>query len=151
MTDFEGDVLFSDSNDGGVLTIEDGLIACDKGFSTAVYLSLFGGNFDDNGITDTGNAYWGNLIGGEKEKMVSKFQNIICSLPMNTKNLKLAEEAAKSDLQWAIDEGIADEINVSGKIKNVKNADFEINILKSGENILSTTYGVEWEVMSNGL
>ena len=40
MTDFEGDVLFLDSNDGGVLQIEDGVIACDKTFKTAVYLSL---------------------------------------------------------------------------------------------------------------
>jgi len=151
MTDFEGDVLFTDTNDGGVLTVEDGLILCDKTFKTAVYLSLFGGNFEDDGVTDKGKAFWGNLIGTENTKMVSKFQNIICSFPMTSKNLKLAEDAACSDLQWLIDDGIADEVTVKGKIKDVKNADFEINALKSGENILSTTYGVEWEAMSNGL
>ena len=151
MTDFEGDVLFLDSNDGGVLQIEDGVIACDKTFKTAVYLSLFGGNFEDDGVTDSGKAFWGNLIGEDKTKMVSKFQNTICSLPMTSKNLKLAEDAACSDLQWLIDDGIADKVTASGKIKDLKTADFEINALKSGENILSTTFGIEWEAMANGL
>ena len=149
MTDFEGDVLFTDTNDGGVLTVEDGLILCDKTFKTAVYLSLFGGNFEDDGVTTEG--FGACNVVEDKTKMVSKFQNIICSLPMTSKNLKLAEDAACSDLQWLIDDGIADEVTVKGKIKDVKNADFEINALKSGENILSTTYGVEWEAMSNGL
>lgn len=151
MTDFEGDVLFLDSNDGGVLQIEDGVIACDKTFKTAVYLSLFGGNFEDDGVTNSGKAFWGNLIGEDKTKMVSKFQNTICSLPMTSKNLKTAEDAAVSDLQWLIDDGIADKVTASGKIKDLKTADFEINALKSGENILSTTFGIEWEAMANGL
>ena len=70
---------------------------------------------------------------------------------MTSKNLKTAEDAAVSDLQWLIDDGIADKVTASGKIKDLKTADFEINALKSGENILSTTFGIEWEAMANGL
>ena len=48
LQDFEGDLLLADSADGGNVLISDGLFQGDRSFNTAVYLSLFGGNRDDN-------------------------------------------------------------------------------------------------------
>ena len=44
---FQGDVLIHSTNDGGEIDVEDGLIQDCNTFSTAVYISLFGGNKDD--------------------------------------------------------------------------------------------------------
>ncbi len=151
MTEFKGDVLFEDTPDGGNLVIEDGLIQDDRGFRTAAYLSLFGGNVDDPAIIESNQSWWGNLVGEKETELRSSFQNVICSLPMTIKNLQSACDAAKRDLQWMIDKGIGEEINVSGTIQNVKQADFEITVIKNGENILSTVFGVEWEAMANGI
>jgi hypothetical protein len=46
---FEGDLLLEDTPDGGDIRIENNLFVSDRSFNTAVYLSLFGGNKDDNG------------------------------------------------------------------------------------------------------
>lgn len=151
MTEFKGDVLLEDTPDGGNLVIEDGLIQDDRGFRTAVYLSLFGGNMDDPAIIESNQSWWGNQIGDKETELRSSFQNVICSLPLTTKNLQAAEDAAKKDLQWIIDKGIGDEITVSGSIENIKEANFEIKLFKDGENVLDTTFGVEWEAMSNGI
>lgn len=150
MTDFKGDVLFIDTPDGGNIQIENGLVLDDRGFQTAVYLSLFGGNFDDPVVIESNKSWWGNLIGDKETELRSQFQNIICSLPLTTKNIRVAEDAAKQDLTWVIDNGIGDEITVTGSIENIKEASFEIVISKNGQNILNTTYGVQWEAM-NGI
>lgn len=151
MTEFNGDVLLEDTPDGGNIIITDGLIKDDKGFSTAVLISLMGGNFDDPAVIESNQSWWGNLIGDKETEIRSSFQNTVCSLPLTTKNLQTAEDAAKKDLQWLIDKGIADEINVTGSIENIKRASFEVKVIKNGENILDTVYGVEWEAMANGI
>ena len=76
---FEGDLLLVDSPDFGEIVIEDGFILSDKAFNTAVYLSLFGGNKDDNGKIKTKKTWWGNTLSGisKNEKMISRFQAVI--------------------------------------------------------------------------
>lgn len=151
MKEFKGDVYMEDTPDGGNLVITDGLVEDDRGFNTAVLISLLGGNFDDPAIIESNQSWWGNMIGDADTAIRSSFQYIVCSLPLTTKNLRAAEDAAKKDLQWMIDKEIADEISVTGSIENIKRASFEIVITKNGENILDTVYGVEWEAMTNGI
>ena len=114
---FEGGLLLHDTPDGGDIRIEKGLIASDRTFCTAVYLSLFGGNKDDNGRVKNRRTWWGNTLRGvnETRRLVSRFQAIIFGLPMTTKNIIDAEEAARLDLGWMIAEKIADEILADGR------------------------------------
>ena len=148
MSDFVGDLLFEDSADGGQPVIENGLFECDKGFSTSVYLSLFGGNEDDDGITQNNKDWWGNVLGEKKSAMVSRFQNVIKACPLNSANLKKAVDAAKSDLAWLIDEKIADEVFVTGRILSVHEAIFNVVINNGGLNLLESEYKVNWEAMN---
>jgi hypothetical protein len=50
------DVLIEQSDDGGEVTIESGLVTLTDDFRSAAYLSLFGGNEDDNGLDSS--AQW---------------------------------------------------------------------------------------------
>lgn len=150
---FEGDVLLVDTVDGGEISIINGLVIADKKFSTAVYLSLFGGNEADQGRVDNNKTWWGNRFENisENEKIVSRFQAIIKSLPLTSKNLLLAEQAAKEDLIWMISEGIADEIITDIKIVDRFRCELEIIIRKDGELIEKSSYKVNWEEINNGV
>lgn len=150
MTDFEGDVLLKDSPDGGEIEIKDGLISCDKGFSTAVYLSLFGGNEDDKGLAESNKGFWGNCLGDKKTRLVSRFQNVIKGCPLTPKNVLAACSAAKDDLDWMLEDKIADDISVTGRILSVTNANFHVKIMKQNANVIETEFGVNWEA-NNGI
>jgi len=149
--DFEGDVLFVDSPDGGNLVIENGLFACDKSFKTAVLLSLFGGNIDDPAVIESNKEWWGNDIGDKETALRSRFQFIIAGFPLSTKNLKLAIEAIKIDLQWMIDNGVCDDVQVSGMITDFKSADFTVKIFANSEIADNIEFKVNWEAMRNGV
>ncbi len=143
---FEGDVLLISTPDGGDIQISDGLVLADRKFSTAVYLSLFGGNKDDDGKVKNKRTWWGNLIEGtkESEKMVSRFQNIITGLPLSTKNIRLAEQAAVLDLEWMKNEGICDEIIITSNMQNKNIFMVSIQLLKDKALISETAFQAQW-------
>jgi len=143
---FEGDLLLRDTPDGGDIVIFDGLISSDRALDTAVYLSLFGGNQEDNGKVKNRKTWWGNTLRGvsESQKLVSRFQAIIFGLPMTTKNIMSAEEAAKLDLQWMIDEKLADEILADGRAVSNSRFHLKIQILLKGKTVYSNTFAMLW-------
>ena len=49
----QGDVKLIQTNDDGDINIINGVTEMSGGLETTVYLALFGGNEDDNGIGDT--------------------------------------------------------------------------------------------------
>lgn len=149
---FQGDVLIHSTNDGGEIDIEDGLIQDCNTFSTAVYISLFGGNKDDVAGRNK-ETWWGNLIPGTdgSEKIVSQFQAITCGLPLTGANLKKAQTAAESDLKWFVDEGIADSVSVSLAAENIKRVRVSVEFTKDGSKIFESAYYFEWEGVQNGL
>lgn len=151
--DFGGDVYLYDTEDGPELNIVNGLIQGDKAFRTAVYLSLFGGNKDDTGEVINDYTWWGNKLVEtmENQKLVSRFQAFINSVPLTAKNLSIAEEKAQLDLKWFIDEGIADSVQVNISENGRKRIDVEIVISKSGNVIDSTVFGLQWGEMKNGV
>jgi len=144
--DFEGDLLLIDTPDGGDIVIDNGLMKPDINFSTAVYLSLFGGNEDDNGKVKNKKEYWGNCLKdiSHNVKLRSRFQNIIFGYPMTVKNIKEAEKAAEKDLEWFIDEKIADEIIINGRAIGIKNFELEVKILKDVLTIFENKYQLLW-------
>jgi phage gp46-like protein len=143
---FEGDILLVDSQDGGDLVIENGLIKYDNQFSTAVYLSLFGGNMDDPGKTKSKREWWGNKFANtESEKLRSRFQFIINGYPMTVKYIREAEAAALLDLEWLKTENIADKISLSIKSTGKNTFNLDIEILVNIETLYKKTYFLQWE------
>jgi phage gp46-like protein len=152
LQNFEGDLLLYDTPDGGDIRITDGLIEGDRAYDTAVYLSLFGGNKADNGKTKNRKTWWGNTLRGvsESQRLVSRFQAIIEGLPMNTKNIQDAEDAALLDLQWMIDERIADEILAEGRAVSHSRFLIKIQINAKGKLIYGHPFTLVWKAGSNG-
>jgi phage gp46-like protein len=152
---FAGDLLLEDTPDGGEIRIENDLFVNDRSFNTAVYLSLFGGNQDDNGKVKNNKTWWGNTLDGisENEKIVSRFQAIIFALPMTTKNIQAAETAAKIDLQWIVDEGIADKIIISGSAVSHNKFYLSVEIQLNGKSIYQNAFSLLWKagVYGNGI
>jgi phage gp46-like protein len=150
--DFMGDLLLIETPDGGDCVIKDGFLEADHGFGTAFYLSLFGGNKADSGKVKNRKTWWGNTLVGvtEKEKIISRFQNFITGKPMTIKNMKDAEEAARQDLKWVIDEGIADKINVTGRSEGKNKFRLYVEALKAGKSVYEGNYGVLWGAGING-
>jgi phage gp46-like protein len=146
--EFEGDILLYETADGGELKIEDGLFISDKQFSTAVYLSLFGGNKDDSGKIKNNKEWWGNMLNGiyENEKLKSRFQYVITGFPMTVKSIKEAETAAFIDLEWFIKDKIADEINIYGWAAGEKKFNLNVEIKKDIRTLFKNTYFLFWGV-----
>jgi phage gp46-like protein len=152
LQDFQGDLLLQETPDGGEIILENGLFKSDKSFSNAVYLSLFGGNKEDNGKVKNNKEWWGNTIEGieENEKLVSRFQNIIYGLPMTVKNIREAEAAAAIDLGWFKNEKIIDVLNIYGRATGKNNFELVIEMLKDGVKVFNSSYALLWGV-ENGL
>jgi phage gp46-like protein len=146
LQDFEGDLFLHDSTDFGEIDLEDGLFVSDRTFRTAVYISLFGGNKDDDGKVKNKRTWWGNTLAGigENEKMVSRLQAVIDGLPMSSKNIQQAETAASLDLKWITDEGIADKIIVSGNAQSRNWFLLKVEIKAAGESIYENAFPLFW-------
>jgi phage gp46-like protein len=151
LQNFEGDLLLYETVDDGELAIENGLFVSDRQFSSAVYLSLLGGNQDDPGKVENNKTWWGNHLDSiaKNEKIVSRFQAIITGLTMTVKNIREAEAAAELDLQWFKDEKIADEITATIKSTGKHEFNLIIEILKDVITVFENTYFLQWGV-NNG-
>lgn len=125
----EGDVLLYQTNDDGEINVTNGLVEMSGGLQTAAYLSLFGGNEDDDGLADNVKTWWGNVTETENShKYVSETQNLLGALPITSGNLLRVEDAAKRDLAWFIDEGVATSVSVTASILGLNMIQLEINI-----------------------
>lgn len=147
MVDFEGDVLLIETPDGGDIVLEDGCIKACKDFSTAVYLSLFGGNKDDAGTVENRHTWWANTLKEtpESEKVVSRFQAVIAGVPLSIKNIRKAETAALLDLEWLKHDGAADEIIADGKAKGKNSFVLRIEIKNKGQKLYEKEFALLWE------
>lgn len=111
------DVLLRQTNDGGDIAIQGGLLLLAEGLETAVYLSLFGGNDDDPGQEDRSLEWWGNLLDVEAERQYrSETQFLLRSLPAIPANLKRIEQAAARDLSWMLGASLAKSISIEATI-----------------------------------
>lgn len=151
--EFGGDVYLYDTQDGSEIEIKNGLVMADEGFRTAVYLSLFGGNSDDTGEVINNETWWGNCLDNlsENEKLIGRFDAYVKSVPMTSRNIVVAEEKAKQDLQWIIDDGIADSVEVEITSGEKNKINLSVKIGKAGEILEAGNYSLQWESMKNGI
>jgi len=76
------DVYLFQTNDDGEICIENGIVSLTGGLDTAAYLSLFGGNEQDDGSQNTSLNYWGNILENDKAfQYRSQTQYLLRSIP----------------------------------------------------------------------
>ena len=130
----QGDVLLFQTPNQGDINIEDGFVEMSGGLGTAAYISLFGGNIEDDGSQDTNKGYWGNVIEPiATRRLVSRTQFLLRSIPLTSSNLLRIEDAATQDLQWMLDTGIASSVSVSATVQGLNKLELTINIEAVGQ------------------
>lgn len=151
----EGDVLLISTLDGGDIIVDNDLVKMTGGFETAIYLSLAGGNIEDNGTESTKNkGWWGNqLEDDQSKKLISRLQNLIKAIPATPANLRKAIQAASDDLAWFISDGIADSVPVQGSLVERNRLQLIIEIIKDGEKLAEFKWLQNWlaEMPNNGV
>lgn len=131
----QGDVHLFQTNDGGDIRVTEGIVEMVPGLQVSAYLALFGGNEQDDGIDDTNpNQYWGNFIETDPaERLRSRTQYALRSLPAVSGNLRRLEEAAKLDLAYLLSERIANSVDVTATIPALNRVRLVIVISAQGE------------------
>jgi phage gp46-like protein len=134
MAEQQGDVgLFQTDNDGDI-TVENGIVTMSGGLETSAYLSLFGGNEDDDGRDDNPANWWGNIDEVDPAKEYrSETQNLLQELPATSGNLRRVEDAANRDLSWFITNKVASSVTVSASIPGINRIKLKIDIEAQGE------------------
>ena len=135
----QGDVRLFQTNDNGNISVDGGIVAMDGGLNTSVYLSLFGGNYDDSGAADD-IQWWGNIdetVTDSKQRSETQF--LLHSIPAIPANLLRIKDAVNRDLAWMISSKAAESINVLVSMPGVNLVDIMITIngndtLKFSEN-----------------
>jgi phage gp46-like protein len=130
----QGDVLLFQTNDDGEITVTDGIVEMSGGLETAAYLSLFGGNEDDDGLSNNGHTYWGNIDELDPDfQYRSETQNLLQGIPATTGNLRRIEDAAKRDLKWFVDKKIASFVSAIATIPALNKVKITVKIEAQGE------------------
>lgn len=134
----QGDVLQFQTDDNGDISVESGIVEMTGGLDTAVYLSLFGGNEDDDGRNENNKNWWGNLSELEESRQYrSRTQYLLRSIPATSSNLLRIEQAVKADLSWLSNE----EITVTATIPGINRVRIQIEINADQ----TTEYILNWE------
>jgi len=129
MAEQQGDVSLFQTNDDGNIEVEGGIVTMGGGLETSAYLSLFGGNEDDDGSKDSVFNWWANLDEVDPARQYrSETQNLLQTLPATTGNLRRIEDAAIRDLAWFIESKVASSVNVVASIPGINKIKLTIDI-----------------------
>lgn len=130
----QGDVSLFQTDDEGDITVEGGIVTMSGGLETSAYLSLFGGNEDDDGRADNPANWWANIDEVDTAREYhSETQNLLQALAATTGNLRRIEDAANRDLAWFITSKVASSINVDASIPGINRIKLTIDIEAQGE------------------
>ena len=130
----QGDVNLFQTDDDGEISVVNGVVQMTGSFETAAYLSLFGGNEDDDGSAGNPQTWWGNLgVVDGAGKYVSETQNLLQAIPATSANLLRIEEAVKRDLQWFLDLSVASSVTVAVSIPALNRVKIVVRIEAVGE------------------
>lgn len=125
----QGDVKLFQTNDDGEISVANGIVEMSGGLETAAYLSLFGGNEDDAGLTDAAKTWWANLDEIDPAfQFRSETQHLLESIPATTGNLRRIEDAANKDLAWFKEVGVASEVTVVASMPGLNRVALTVNI-----------------------
>ncbi len=132
MANQQGDVKLFQTNDDGNITVENGIVDMNGGLETSAYLSLFGGNEDDDGRDDNPDNWWANIDEVDPVKEYrSETQHLLQSLPATSGNLRRIEDAANRDLSWFVENNVATSVTVEASIPGINRVKLKIDIENS--------------------
>lgn len=137
------DILLFQTNDGGDINIVNGIVETTFGLETAVYLSLFGGNENDNGIGNNLAQWWGNIDKPLLNHYRSQTQHTLESIPLISGNLTRIRDAINNDLAWLIETGVASSIAAETFIEEVNRLKITIEIDVVSIEFLNTSKFIE--------
>lgn len=123
------DLLMIEQGDGGELTFTGGDIASDNGIYTSVYLSLFSGGC------------WANLFSSDVDTDRAFATALFTTITPNA--LRTIESEAKLALEWLIEDGVAQSVEVEAisPQHNRINITITVNEPEGG----SQTFGLIWD------
>jgi len=125
----QGDVLLFQTNDDGDINVTGGVVELSGGLQTTAYLSLFGGNEDDEGGSDEALTWWANIDELEPSRQYrSETQNALQALVAIPANLRRIEDAANRDLAWMIEQKVASNISVEATMPGLNKIKLTIDI-----------------------
>ena len=134
MSTDQGNVLLFQTNDGGDISINAGLVQLDGGLETAAYLSLFGGDENDDGSADSLLNWWGNIDETEPARQYrSETQYLLRANVASTAVLRQIEDAAVRDLAWMIEVGMATSVSALASIPGLNQLRLVVDIEANGE------------------
>jgi phage gp46-like protein len=132
----QGDVRLYHTHDGGEIDITGGLAAMDGGLETAAYLSLFGGNEDDDGLALNPATWWGNLDEIDPTRhQHSETQYLLAHLPATPANLRRIEDAAGRDLKWMVEKKVATAVTVAATMPGLNRVHLAVHIQADGADV----------------
>lgn len=129
----QGDVSLFQTNDDGNITVTDGVVTMSGGLETATYISLFGGNSDDDGSSGSTLGWWGNI--GEidaSKRIVSETQALLETMPPIPANLLAIKDAAERDLNWFLTEKVASTLTVETSMPGLNKIQIVVKIEADG-------------------
>lgn len=129
----QGDVRLFQTGDEGDIEVRRGVVEMSGGLETAVYLSLFGGNEDDDGRDDSPASWWGNLGETDESRQYrSETQNLLRALAATSGNLRRIEDAAARDLAWFTGDGVASRVTVAATMPGLNRIKLTVDIDATG-------------------
>jgi phage gp46-like protein len=133
MEELEGSVHLFDNGDGGQIDIQNGQTCMDAGLESAMYESLFTGE------------WWGNEIAAsESEKHIVSLEELFNRTLTNDLRLEF-EERARQSTQWFIDDGISKQNNITASIIRSDVLLLEIELIKPDATKVPFKYEINWE------
>ena len=120
------DVYIFDTYDGGEVTAD---LEIRDGLESSAYLSLFGGNIEDDGLEKSPRNWWGNLGENDPAKITrSTTAHLLATLNPTPSNLRRIEDAAKRDLAWMVDSDVAKELHATASMPGRNQIHLKVNI-----------------------
>ena len=144
---FEGDVLLYNTQNGGEINFVNGQPEMTAEFSVMMFLCLFGGNLEDDGLEGNKKTWWGNYNENNPDKRyISRFQNLaMTGLPLTSGNLRRLEDAALSDLAVFKTEKIATEVSAIASIPERNRLNLAATVIGSAGETTSVDYLLNWQ------
>ena len=136
----QGDIFIFNNDSGGEIQVRNGEPEMDGGFESAVYLSLFG---NDN------SELWMNEYFSESQKLTGAFIGFILANAKTISTLNQAQEFAHQDLQWFLNDGIADTIEIDLISTDRQRVDLTVEIFTDGDTVFKNTFEVNWGFQLN--
>jgi phage gp46-like protein len=128
------DVLLFNNADGGDIEVKNGVVTLTDSIETAVLLSLFGGNDDDDASDATASKiWWGSLEETDTfKRQRSETQFLLRSLPIIPANLRRIEDAAVRDLAWLTATKVATFVRARATMPALNRVKLEVFITVDG-------------------